>query len=108
MVLAFGLDHIILATDRPKDPNASRYLETTAATRGKPSITVEAGRAGRVDPADIDSGRDHVRVRHPAGRVVGADDPGAGALCPGELGGRLATDVGAEEVHHRALAGGPQ
>ena len=55
MVLAFGLDHIIIATDRPKDPNASRYLETTAATRGKPSITVEAGRAGRVDSADIDA-----------------------------------------------------
>jgi predicted deacylase len=55
MVLAFGLDHIILATDRPKDPNASRYLETTAATRGKPSITVEAGRAGRVEPNDIET-----------------------------------------------------
>jgi predicted deacylase len=55
MVLAFGLDHIIIATDRPKDPNVSRYLETTAATRGKPSITVEAGRAGRVEPADIDA-----------------------------------------------------
>lgn len=54
MVLAFGLDHIIIATDRPKDPNASRYLETTAATRGKPSITVEAGRAGMVEPADVD------------------------------------------------------
>src|SRR5947209_20287539 len=25
MVLAFGLDHIIVVTDRPKDPNASRY-----------------------------------------------------------------------------------
>jgi uncharacterized protein len=55
MVLAFGLDHIIIATDRPKDPNASRYLETTAATRGKPSITVEAGRAGRVEPEDVDA-----------------------------------------------------
>ncbi len=55
MVLAFGLDHIIIATDRPKDPNASRYLETTAATRGKPSITVEAGRAGRVEAQDIDA-----------------------------------------------------
>ena len=55
MVLAFGLDHIILANDRPKDPNASRYLETTAATRGKPSITVEAGRAGRADPEDIEA-----------------------------------------------------
>src|SRR5215470_982344 len=30
MVLAFGLDHIIISTDRPKDPQASRYLENTA------------------------------------------------------------------------------
>jgi predicted deacylase len=55
MVLAFGLDHIIIAGDRPKDPNASRYLETTASTRGKPSITVEAGRAGMVEPADVEA-----------------------------------------------------
>jgi len=55
MVLAFGLDHIIIATDRPRDPNASRYLETTAATRGKPSITVEAGRAGMVEPEDVEA-----------------------------------------------------
>jgi predicted deacylase len=32
MVLAFGLDHIIIASTA-RDPNASRYLETTAATR---------------------------------------------------------------------------
>jgi hypothetical protein len=37
MVLAFGLDHIIIWSDRPKDPNASRYLENTANTRGKPT-----------------------------------------------------------------------
>ena len=55
MVLAFGLDHIIIATDRPRDRNASRYLETTAAVRGKPSITVEAGRAGRVEAEDIEA-----------------------------------------------------
>lgn len=55
MVLAFGLDHIIIATDRPRDPNASRYLETTAATRGKASITVEAGRAGMVEPEDVEA-----------------------------------------------------
>jgi uncharacterized protein len=53
MALAFGLDHIILSTDRPKDPNASRYLENTATTRGKPSITAEAGHAGTVDPEDV-------------------------------------------------------
>jgi predicted deacylase len=53
MVLAFGLDHIIVSTDRPKDPAASRYLENTATTRGKPSITVEAGHAGTVEADDV-------------------------------------------------------
>ena len=53
MVLAFGLDHIIISTDRPKDPKASRYLENTATTRGKPSFTAEAGRSGPVDDADV-------------------------------------------------------
>src|SRR4030095_4802471 len=55
MVLAFGLDHIIISTDRPKDPQASRYLENTATTRGKPSITVEAGHAGTVDTDDVNA-----------------------------------------------------
>ena len=53
MVLAFGLDHIIISADRPKDPNASRYLENTATTRGKSSITVEAGYAGTVEPEAV-------------------------------------------------------
>jgi len=53
MVLAFGLDHIIISADRPKDPAASRYLENTASTRGKPSITAEAGHAGTVEPEDV-------------------------------------------------------
>ena len=52
MALAFGLNHIIISSDRPKDPAASRFLENTATTRGKPSITAEAGRSGPVDPAD--------------------------------------------------------
>lgn len=53
MALAFGLDHIIISTERPADPSASRYLENTATTRGKPSITVEAGRAGTVEAEDV-------------------------------------------------------
>ncbi len=53
MVLAFGLDHIIISADRPRDPTASRYLENTASTRGKPSITVEAGYAGTVETDDL-------------------------------------------------------
>jgi hypothetical protein len=55
MVLAFGLDHIIISADRPKDPAASRYLENTATTRGKPSITAEAGHAGTVEAEDVDA-----------------------------------------------------
>jgi uncharacterized protein len=53
MVLAFGLDHIIVWADRPKDPAASRYLDNTANTRGKPAIAVEAGYSGTVEPADV-------------------------------------------------------
>jgi uncharacterized protein len=53
MVLAFGLDHVIVSTDRPKDREASRYLENTATVRGKPSITVEAGHAGTVEADDV-------------------------------------------------------
>jgi predicted deacylase len=53
MALAFGLDTIIISADRPKDPAASRYLENTATTRGKPSLTAEAGHAGTVEPEDV-------------------------------------------------------
>jgi hypothetical protein len=55
MVLAFGLDHVIVSSDRPKDPAASRYLENTASTRGKPSLTAEAGHAGTVEPEDVEA-----------------------------------------------------
>src|SRR5947209_5424844 len=54
MALAFGLDTIIISRDRPTDANASRYLETTASLRGKPSITAEAGYAGRVETDDVE------------------------------------------------------
>ncbi|HET9183327.1 MAG TPA: M14 family metallopeptidase [Candidatus Angelobacter sp.] len=53
MALAFGLDHIIVWSDRPKDPKASRYLDNTANTRGKPAIAVEAGYSGTVKPKDV-------------------------------------------------------
>ena len=53
MVLAFGLDHIVISTGRPTDPSASVYFENTATTRGKPSIIVEAGHAGTVEGDDV-------------------------------------------------------
>src|SRR5262252_8242131 len=40
MVLAFGLDHIIVWRDRPTDLAATRYLDNTSTARGKPSIVV--------------------------------------------------------------------
>lgn len=55
MVLAFGLDTIIISKDRPTDPNAARYLETNASLRGKPSITAEAGHAGTVETDDVNA-----------------------------------------------------
>jgi predicted deacylase len=53
MVLAFGLDHIIIWSERPTDPGATRYLDNTASVRGKASIVVEAGHAGTVETDDV-------------------------------------------------------
>src|ERR1700726_1210909 len=53
MVLAFGLDHVIIWRDRPTDPVATRYLDNTASVRGKPSIVFEAGYAGTVEADDV-------------------------------------------------------
>jgi uncharacterized protein len=55
MALAFGLDTIIISADRPRDPAASRYLENTATTRGKASLTAEAGHAGTVETDDVNA-----------------------------------------------------
>jgi len=54
MAMAFGIDHIIISADRPKDPAASRYLDNTANTRGKASIAVEAGYAGTTETEDVE------------------------------------------------------
>jgi predicted deacylase len=53
MALAFGLDHIIISDDRPKELNATKYLDNTAVMRGKPAVTVEAGYAGTVETDDV-------------------------------------------------------
>ncbi|MGH9524905.1 MAG: succinylglutamate desuccinylase/aspartoacylase family protein [Terriglobales bacterium] len=53
MNLAFGLDTIIIWRERPSDPKDSRYLDNTAAVRGKPSLAAEAGYAGTVETDDV-------------------------------------------------------
>lgn len=54
MVLAFGLDHIVIQTERPTDPARSVYTSNTAILRGKPAITTETGLLGRVDTSGAD------------------------------------------------------
>ena len=54
LVLAFGLDHIVIDSDRPRDAAASVYTSNTALTRGKPGITTETGGLGLNDRASID------------------------------------------------------
>ncbi len=54
MALAFGINHIIIWRDRPKDPAATKYLDNTAAARGKPSLVVEAGHAGTTEVNDVE------------------------------------------------------
>ncbi len=49
LALAFGLDHIVIDTERSPDPSKSVYTSNTAITRGKPSITTETGGLGQVD-----------------------------------------------------------
>ena len=46
IVVAFGLDHIVIDRDRPRDAGASLYTSNTALTRGKPGFTTETGRLG--------------------------------------------------------------
>lgn len=53
MALAWGNDHIIIDTSRPRDPAASVYTTNTANLRGKPAITTEIGNLGVPDEAMI-------------------------------------------------------
>jgi predicted deacylase len=53
MVLAFGLDHIVIDRERPPDPTRTLYTSNTAVRRGKPAITVESGGLGSTDEVSI-------------------------------------------------------
>src|SRR5262249_14189045 len=46
MALAWGSDHIVVDTARPRDIRASVYTQNTAQLRGKPAITTETGYLG--------------------------------------------------------------
>jgi predicted deacylase len=49
LALAFGLDHIVIDTMRPSDPQAAVYTSNTAITRGRPAITTETGQLGQTE-----------------------------------------------------------
>lgn len=49
MALAWGHDHIVVDTTRPRDPTRSVYTQNTAHLRGKPAITTETGYLGSPD-----------------------------------------------------------
>jgi predicted deacylase len=46
LALAFGHDHIVIDSDRPRDRARSLYTQNTGQIRGKPSITTETGYLG--------------------------------------------------------------
>ncbi|SPE22391.1 Succinylglutamate desuccinylase/aspartoacylase [Candidatus Sulfopaludibacter sp. SbA3] len=50
---AFGIDHILIDRNRPTDPARSLYCSTTAITRGKPAVTIEAGFLGTTDETSV-------------------------------------------------------
>jgi predicted deacylase len=53
LALAYGLDHIVIDRERPKDPAMPMYTANTAVLRGKPAITVESGGVGLTDDASV-------------------------------------------------------
>ena len=54
LVLAFGIDHILVDRNRPTDPAHSVYCSTTAITRGKPAVTIESGYLGNTDEESVE------------------------------------------------------
>ena len=54
LVMAFGIDHVVVDRNRPTDPARSLYCSTTAITRGKPAMTVESGALGGSDEESVE------------------------------------------------------
>ena len=96
LIMAFGLDHVIVTDVDPSAPNAGRSLSGQALVRGKTVLVAEAGRSGIVAPSDVTAlvdgslnvlaalhmlDRRYTPVRHPvwldgAGARLAADSAG--------------------------------
>lgn len=55
MVLAFGLDHIIIQNNQAPAVPGAMSISRFAVDKGKPTIIAEAGHAGATDAADVDA-----------------------------------------------------
>jgi predicted deacylase len=55
MVLAFGLDHIIIQKNQTPAVPGATSISRFAEDQGKPTIIAEAGHAGTTDAADVDA-----------------------------------------------------
>ncbi len=53
MVLAFGIDYIVVDNTRTTDPARSAFTANTAILRGKPALTTESGGMGLSDEESI-------------------------------------------------------
>lgn len=72
LALAFGLDHIVIDTGRPRDRNATVFCSNTAHVRGKPAVTTEAGEVGvPTDDMVVTNVRGAFRVMRYLGMVPG-------------------------------------
>jgi predicted deacylase len=96
LIMAFGLDHVIVTDVDPSAANAGRSLSGQALVRGKTVLVAEAGRSGIVAPSDVRAlvdgslnvlaalhmlDRKYATVRHPiwlngAGARLAADSAG--------------------------------
>jgi predicted deacylase len=80
LALAYGLDHVIIDRERPKDATKSLYTSNTAELRGKPAITTESGGMGLTDEESVAA---HERGALSLVRHLGiAQTPGVGVEHP--------------------------
>jgi hypothetical protein len=76
LAIAFGIDHIVIDRGRPRDPKATLFCSNTAAVRGKPAVTTEAGAVGVPAEEMVETNvRGAFGVMQKLGMLDGTPDP---------------------------------